>query len=373
MKPDYDNSIVNLMSSIGRHFNFKSDYKPLDIDIKGKNVVLLIIDGLGYNFLNKHKNSFLRKHLKKKITSVFPSTTASAITSFHTGDAPLQHGIVGWFTYLKELGVIATILRMNPMYGGETFRSAGIYRKHLFDVPEFYEKIKSSFYYIMPDEIVFDKRDVGRKHTRTYNTKNQFFSQIKRSVQAHKKKKYIYAYWPHLDGTCHFNGPKSKEAKKHFLMIDRDIKKLAKSLEKSNTTLIVTADHGFVDVPKNKYIELGDHPKFLDTLSVLPSGDIRVKYCFVRLNKEKEFLSYVKKNFNKFCTVHKSTDLVKDGWFGKFKPHPHFFDRVGDYTLIMKENYVFRDPLLNKAMFLKGHHSGVSEDEMFVPLIKFEL
>ena len=99
-KPNYKNgSIVNLMASIKCAFGGKSEYEPLggfNISANSKNIVLIILDGLGYDFLNKYgKNSYLSRHLLKKITSVFPAGTASAMTSFATGLAPQQHGLTG--------------------------------------------------------------------------------------------------------------------------------------------------------------------------------------------------------------------------------------------------------------------------------------
>lgn len=117
--PNYnDNSIVNLMSSILKKFGGKSIYSPLKILDQSElsdvnNIVLLVFDGLGYNFLEKHgTHTFMFKNLKGKITSVFPTTTASAMSAFYTGLAPQNHGIPAWFTYLKELGLISTILPM---------------------------------------------------------------------------------------------------------------------------------------------------------------------------------------------------------------------------------------------------------------------
>ncbi len=63
-------------------------------------------------------------------------------------------------------------------------------------------------------------------------------------------------------------------------------------------------------------------------------------------------------------------ELVKQEFFGLFTPHPRLFDRVGDYLLIAKENYMLREDLLGEEReTLIGHHGGVSEQEMFVPLI----
>src|SRR4030042_3491423 len=99
--PDYTkDNIVNLASSVLKTFDFESPYPALNelSDLSNyTNVILLLIDGLGYEFLMKYgQDSLLKSHLKKKLTTVFPSTTASAVTTLETGVAPQQHGITGW-------------------------------------------------------------------------------------------------------------------------------------------------------------------------------------------------------------------------------------------------------------------------------------
>ena len=70
------------------------------------------------------------------------------------------------------------------------------------------------------------------------------------------------------------------------------------------------------------------------------------------------------------CYLYKSNDLIKKNYFGLFKPNKKLFDRVGDYTLIMKENYVILDSILGeKRCFHIGNHGGVSKQEMYVPLV----
>ena len=66
IKPDYkEGSIVNLMSSIAQAFNGRTPYKNLKVLSpqelkKSKNIVLFVIDGMGYNYLINQKNSFLK-------------------------------------------------------------------------------------------------------------------------------------------------------------------------------------------------------------------------------------------------------------------------------------------------------------------------
>jgi hypothetical protein len=148
IKPDYDSgSIVNLMSSIMKASGGKPEYPELRM-LKSKelneykNILLVVLDGLGYEFLINHgKNSFLEKNCRGKITSVFPATTAAAITTFSTGTAPQQHAMTGWYMNVKKLGRVVTALKYSPRIGGPTFSAANIDPKLFFNQKFFDKKI----------------------------------------------------------------------------------------------------------------------------------------------------------------------------------------------------------------------------------------
>ena len=107
-----------------------------------------------------------------------------------------------------------------------------------------------------------------------------------------------------------------------------------------------------------------------ETLVLPLSGERRVAYCYVCPNKVKQFEQYVKQKLRKECTLYKSEELVKRGYFGLGLENSKLLERIGDYTLIMKENYVIFDELLGeKRSFHIGNHGGISKEEMFVPLI----
>jgi hypothetical protein len=68
--------------------------------------------------------------------------------------------------------------------------------------------------------------------------------------------------------------------------------------------------------------------------------------------------------------LFRSADLVADGLFGPGTPHPRLADRIGDYTLVMHDNYVIRDHLLGERRHAQiGVHGGATPDEMLVPLV----
>ncbi|MFH1657513.1 MAG: alkaline phosphatase family protein [bacterium] len=378
--PNYKNgSIVNLMSSIGEALGTKCIYDELSLlrskDLKdSKNIVLIVLDGLGYEYL-KDKNSILNKGLKGKITSVFPPTTASAITTFVTGLAPQQHAFTGWFMHLKELGTVATTLLFNPRIGGQPFTTQDVEFKDILNLECFSERIEASSYLVTPEEIMgsdFTKANSKKSEILGYQNLDGFFSQIKKATNSHDERKYIFAYWPEFDSLSHEYGINSEEVKKHFWEIDKKISLFIDDIKGTKSTLIITADHGLIDTTKERTIELEDHPKLKECLTLPFCGEARLVYCYVHPSKAKQFEAYVKNNLNKFCNMRKSEELINNNYFGLFEPNPKLIDRVGDYALIMKENYVFTDKILNKREpFHIGNHGGVSKEEVFIPLVVF--
>jgi predicted AlkP superfamily pyrophosphatase or phosphodiesterase len=125
MRPDYrGGSLVNLIASIVAARGGKPLHPPLaKLPVSelrdARNIVLLIIDGLGDNYLMRRgAGSELARRRRAALTSVFPSTTASAITTSYTGRTPIEHGLTGWFTYFGEAGCVSAAL---------PFRSRGDY------------------------------------------------------------------------------------------------------------------------------------------------------------------------------------------------------------------------------------------------------
>jgi len=331
---------------------------------------LIVIDGLGYEYL-KNKDSFLKENLRGSISSVFLSTTACALTSLLTGAAPQQHGFTGWLINLKEVGIVTRILPFNTRYNHLDL--VGDFKmKNILKEKSFTFKIKNKSFVINPLSVMNSEfTNLTSKGSKKlgYETMKGFFRQIKNSVNS-KGKKYVFAYWPIFDGLSHEYGVGSKESRKQFEELDKSIKRLVKSIKGTNTMVIVTADHGFIDTPLNRFLRLENHLKLKECLTLPLCGEGRTVHCYVRPSKVKQFESYVKNNLGKYCEMYKGQDLIDKGYFGLGKPNSKLFDRVGDYILIMKENYVLKDQLEGEELTIHiGHHGGMSKQEMLVPLV----
>ncbi len=375
-KPDYSNCIVNLMGSVLRgQARLKNSVKlpaPLrqlpPSEFKEKNTLVMIIDGLGYDFLKRHaRGSFMVRHLKSKITSVFPSTTASAITSFFTGEVPAEHGSTGWFIWLKELGCVVKILPFEARCSDIPLSFDGLYPYDFIRGKSVFDKVNVKCCIVNRKHIIDSDSSIkffGEHAKFPYTNLNGFFRQMKTALKGDEKK-LVMSYWPEFDTLAHKKGINHRDTINHFWELDSRLEKLSKSVK--NTKIIITADHGVIDSSKKKIIHLKKHPKLNSMLRIPLCGEPRLVYCYVKSGMEKAFEDYTSKL--DWCDCFLSKNLVDKNFFGKGK-NPHFLDRIGDYCLIMKENYALVDNIAGEEIHkLVGFHGGASSQEMYVPLI----
>ena len=379
--PDYaGRSIVNLMSTIMSAYGHDSIYYPPLSTIpaariqEAQNVVLLVIDGLGYEYLvNQGGDSTLFRHLDSAITSVAPATTTSAISTFLTGLAPQQHGLTGWFTYFREIGSVLAVLPFKIRGSGIPLGEMGISVAELFGHVPVFNYLDVSSYSISPAWIAhsdFNQSHIGSAELIPYKYMVDCFTAISRCVRTENQRKYIYAYWPGFDSLAHEHGVGSDIVSTHFRELDDCFTQMLADLAGTDTLIIVTADHGFVDVPTKKVILLEEHPTLKDCLAVPLCGEPRLAYAYVRISHQQIFEQYLGKDLAVAIECYPSEELQTQHLYGLGQAHPELASRTGDYTLILKDNYVIKDQIPGEGPFeMKGHHGGLSSREMYVPLI----
>ncbi len=379
--PDYcGGSIVNLMSSIMQAFEAGAQpYAPLAAlppkSLATRNIVLLVIDGLGHDTLIAHcPDGVLVRHLRGRITSVFPATTASAVTTFLTGTAPQQHGVTGWFTYFRELAAVLAVLPYQPRHGSPTPK---IPARALLDHLPVFDRLQACSHVVAPKRIVYSEFNAahnGRAQPHGFGTLAQMFETIAHIVRGPGERNYIYAYWPELDRLAHEHGIASRETLAHLAELDAALGKILADLSGTGTTVIVTADHGFIDARADQTIELERHPQLARMLSLPLCGERRAAYCYVHDSERQRFVEYVAACLGEYAELRDSMYLIEAGYFGLGPPHPRLQERIGDYTLIMKDRSVIKDWLPGEPRYVQiGVHGGMCPQEMYVPLIVAEL
>lgn len=379
--PDYaGGSIVNLMASLAAALGASPSYPLLrepdieaDLRARGR-VVLVVIDGLGYNRLTqRHGDGVLRRHLRGRLTSVFPSTTATAITTFLTGLAPAQHGLTGWHMHFPEVATTGAVLPFRTRSTDAPLSALGLDPVAVFDHPSFADCLPVRSFVVSPERIVdstFNRLHSGRAQRRGFGSIEQFFQSILNCLRTSGERSYVYAYYADYDSIAHERGVGSPQAQTLLQRFDAAFGAFLKAAAGNDATIVVTADHGFVDTPAERALELSAHPQLQAMLRLALCGERRTPYCYVKPECMAQFERYVGERLAEQTWLYRSDALVEQGWFGPGKPHPKLRERVGDYTLVMKDNWTLKDWLPGEERHRHvGVHGGVTSDEMLVPLI----
>jgi hypothetical protein len=381
LRPDYaGGSIVNLAASIATALGAPATgYPPLrglaptDL-VSRRNILLLVIDGLGYDYLtDRGRGSWMARQLAGRLTSVFPPTTASAIPALLTGRAPQQHGFVGWFTYFRELGSQLAVL---PLRRRGSREAVEIDPRALSGIEPLYPQMGAHAACVSPEWIAhsgFNRAYSEGAEIHSYRDLPGFFDRIE-ALLTGPERRYIYAYWPDFDRLAHEFGVASPEVQQHFRELDLALAGFCGRAGGSDTALLLSADHGFIDTDPAATLDLADHPRLAECLALPLSGEPRTAYCHLRPGAEAVFLDYLRRNLAAEVEALPSRQLIAGGWFGLGPPHPRLAERIGDYTLLLRGHYSIREWLLAERPYRQiGVHGGLSAAEIYVPLVRQDL
>jgi len=379
--PDYGGgSLLNLMQSLALASGVRAcRYPPLrglDVDrLKAAaNLVLILVDGLGLHTLaGPGRGTVLFRHVHGSATSVFPSTTAAAITTVMTALAPRAHGLTGWHMYFREIDRILASLPLVARDGAALAPGLLPLAPRLFGHHPLYGRLDRRSWVLSPAAISdspFNRHHSEGAQRLAYGDAEEMFAHAERLIADGRERRFLYAYFPALDEAAHEFGIGSPEALACLDAFDHAFARFAASVRGSDTAVIVTADHGFIDSPPDRLIELDGHPRLAATLSRPLCGERRIAYCYLREGAAAEFERYVGSELGHACTARRSMDLVEDGWFGPGETNPELASRIGDYTLVMKDDWTILDRLPGeKRHRMVGVHGGVSAQEMRVPIV----
>ena len=386
-KPDYHGgSIVNLMASLKNHYGGSVGHypelknAPTQAFNSAKQIILLVIDGLGADLLahwsvQPGSSGFLSEHLHCRLTSVYPPTTASAVTTLMNGQAPQQHGLTGWFMNFREIGTTAAVLPFISRYGRESLSAHGVEINRLVDCENMSDGIAGECHMLLPSELVdsdFSRRLGGSARRTGYSGLEGFLSKLNAFSDSAQANRYLYAYWPELDHLSHVYGPSDPRVQAHFIDLQDQLQVFVEHAARHETCVLITADHGFLDSGPAECINLDAHAELEDMLAMPLFGEPRSAYCVLRKGCDDEFEDYIARELSEFMDAVPSANLIADNWFGLGEPHPELAARVGDYTLQMKQRFTIRDQLVGERAFdLLGMHGGITAAEQYIPLLVF--
>lgn len=351
-----DKNIVNLTNSILKYYGvkpFHNTLKELDNILdnkKYKNIVLILCDGLGTKILNDSEAIFLKSKCRDNINSVFPPTTVAATTSYLTGKYPVEHCYLGWNQYVKSVdSVVELFLNSNA----ETFETFDF---HVSSTEYPHKTLKE----LLPNATL-----VTPFHDTPYEIEDidRMFDNIETACNK-QGEQFIYAYTVYPDSLIHEHGTVNNLVKDKIIYLDNKIEELSKHLD--DTLIIVSADHGIIDVNN---ININDFPEVRNMLETTICCEPRS----AMLRIKKEYIYDFPKLFNQLLgdkfTLYTKQEIYDKQLFGTGNPNQKFDDTLGDYIAIAKENYALYD---DSRHALSAHHAGITKEEIEVPFIIIE-
>jgi hypothetical protein len=399
VKPDYSGyCLSNIPSTLASILGYEDSRPALpkdalgDLDSSGiENVILILCDGFGYNEWKRQSDHGFFGALSSKgnvrsITPVFPSTTSANLTSLATGLTPQEHGLPEWYVYMKEIGAIIITLPFTRV-GDSRDSLVGTLSPHtLFDGDTIYQRLKKagissmSFTSRSLANTAYSKVSRAGSDVTGYTSASDLSVMLRKHAERSKGPNYAYVYWSYVDTIEHIYGPATDEALVEGSLISHALyegflSKLARVAAKK-TLVVVTADHGQLQVDSsrtlymNRYSRLNrSFQKNPDGSRILPWGSARDTFMLVEEDRLEKTMEYLQKKLEGKATVIKTQEAIEAGLFGINKPTKKFRRRVGNLMVLPHGNrtvwYKYRE---EEKLKVGGHHGGLTESEMTIPL-----
>ncbi len=402
LPPNYrDGSIANIPATIAALLGTRFDglpslpealWRPLGGDIK--RVVSIVIDGWGWNLLEKER-PFLQPLLNRaavvgQITSIFPSTTVAALSSLWTGVAPAQHGLVGLNMFFPEYGTIGQMLSLSPDMGyyPDALVRAGLEPETFLHWPGLAQQLAEAG---IPTHRFKGKNIVdsalskmhGRGVTGNHGimTVADMLVQMRRLLEATAGEPlYAAAYWPTVDTLSHDHGWDDEivAAELRSLVNQIQVEFLDRLSEpaRRGTVLLIIADHGQIVTPFTGAIYLEDHRQLQQMLFMKPTGEPRVNYLYTKHGRQNAVVDYINEHLGQAMIAWPAADILDAGLLGPPPFAPEAADRVGDVIVVLRGGHALlntRAEDSERAMRWNGRHGGMTKAEMLVPWLGFRL
>jgi hypothetical protein len=294
------------------------------------------------------------------ITSVAPSTTACALTSLVVGAPPSVHGVVGYRLVV-------------PGPTGPEVMNVLKWRTNSGDARPFVDP--ASFqtgtpFAGRPVPVVSRAAFAGTGFTDAHQRGARQIGWYEPSglavdvrAQVDGGEPFVYAYYDGIDRVAHIYGLDA-HYEAEVVAADRIVGDLVDSLS-SGVAVVVTADHGQVEVGRN-VVELD--PRVMAQVAMV-SGEPRFRWLHARSQSGVEELAGVCRDlYGQQAWVATYDEIAEEGWLGG-PVTPEVRARLGDVALVPFEPVAFLEPGEAADSRLVSRHGSLTRDEMFVPLL----
>jgi predicted AlkP superfamily pyrophosphatase or phosphodiesterase len=391
-------TIINLLTN-----RYSPPGLPADTMPKGKfsHIFLILIDALGYLSFKKNRHYFPlpQKTLISPLTTIFPSTTTAVLSTLSTGLLPQEHGLFEWRLYIPQIGDIIKTLPfcLTNSHQQDQLVSLGFNPEQVFfKKPTIYQKLAQkgipsfAFSHQSYYKSAFAKTTLNGARLIPFTGLAELLTTLRQTtikITNKYPKTFTYVYLDYLDSTGHRHGPESDHFKTELAQIALMIKQFFLQPLKENPQLkskslvIITADHGQVQINPKETIYLNRFRKLTNNLKLKPNqepitatGGPRDVFLHLKKDQQDEVIAYLKKKLFSQADVYSSTEALKKGWFGNRQSSQKFLERLGEVLILPQDNLtVWLDNDEEKKIDKLGHHGGLTAEEMLVPLITIPL
>ncbi len=393
VRPRYDGeSIVNLANTLLRHFGLPTRRSCLRKEISGQisseRIMLIVIDGVNVDTLRRaiedvDELTKLRENVYE-ITTTFPSTTSTALVSLSTGLEPGHHGVLGTTMYFREIGSLVNTLSLSiifsregrdqiPRAGFDVFELIGVRSTVFKEISEAGVRVRayvprgltdgiSRILYYGCEIVEFSSAIDAIVNSST------FLNDVDRGLS--------YVYIPYPDQVSHRHGTSSAEYIYTVCELLRMTFKICSKLIRRSTTVIVTSDHGVIDVDEKYEVNMrAQLPELCNRLLVPPYGDSRASNL-VLIDRDVDNalkcdeVACLREHFD----VLRRDELIGSGILGEVRDDVRA--RVGDIVILSRSRKYLRYdyvPTEREGATVRAHHGSILRDEMLVPLMVLNL
>lgn len=334
--------------------------------------VVVLVDGLGLELLRRRGGHapFLRSLLPDAyaLTCGFPSTTATSMGTFGTGLPPGAHGLVGYEVLVPETDRLVNELSWEDGPHPETWQPAATVFERL---------VKADVPVSMLGPAYFDGSGLTRAALRgaRFVAADRPDDRVPAALAAVRRspRGLVYLYWGEVDKAGHVHGCASHEWGLAVEEMDAALRRLADSLP-SDTLLVVTADHGMVDVPFADRVDVAREPGLAAGVRHL-GGEARAPQLYVAPEAREDVLAAWRGRLGDRAVVRLREQALDEGWFGPGVAGAARRDevarRIGDIVISCGDGLAVVHSGTQPARLLRllGLHGALSADEVSIPLL----
>jgi predicted AlkP superfamily pyrophosphatase or phosphodiesterase len=345
-----------LDSTLGRTNNLGLSQK--------NSVCVVLVDGLGAHNLKESgaHAGFLNSQQSTPASCYFPSTTSASIVAFATGKAPWESGFIGYQVFDRTSGTA-----MNLLTGWESQEHARQFQ-FLETVSESALKQGVEFHVVAPSLYEDSGFTEATMRGVKFHGQNEISKRFEKasSLLADKSKNLVYLYVPELDQVAHSQGWKSDRWLELLEDVDSEVRHLATALPKS-AGLVLTADHGVLDIPKVNHIYIDDFIAAEDLVFV--GGDTRGLFLYLKDTGQKlAVIETLTRSLGSSCYILTPDQIVEAGYWKEVSRNYLLPEIV---VLAKKEVALYHRAFAKaKSLEMIGHHGSISGNEMSIPLIR---